>query len=170
MMPDRLLLWAAFASVLTTGIVLAVVARVLPRPSRRPLWTIVAALALGAIALLAAVLLPRDPAPRFGEELLNPIAVTPESVAVGEAIYRDRCLVCHGPSGGGNGPGAAGLDPPVSDFRVHLVAGHSDGRFFHWISEGIPGTAMPAFKGTLSAEQRWHVINFVRHTFTPAEK
>jgi putative copper resistance protein D len=170
MMPDRLLLWAALAAVVATGAVLAVVARMLPRSSRRPLWRIVAALVLGTVALLAVLRLAREPPPGIGEALLNPIASTPESVAAGEAIYRQRCQVCHGASGGGNGPGAAGLNPPVSDFRVHLLAGHSDGRFFHWISEGIPGTAMPSFKNSLSAGDRWHVINFMRHAFTPAEK
>ena len=58
----------------------------------------------------------------------------------------------------------------MSDVRVHLLAGHSDGRFFHWVSEGIPGTAMPSFKNSLSAGDRGHVINFMRHAFTPAEK
>jgi mono/diheme cytochrome c family protein len=157
-------------AVLVTGAALAVVARMLPRESRRPVWTAAGVLALAAIALLPVLLRLRGPQPTSVEELFNPIASTPESVVAGEAIYRTRCQVCHGVSGAGNGPGAAGLDPPVSDFRVHLVAGHSDGRFFHWISEGIPGTAMPAFKNVLGEEERWHVINFMRHAFTPAEK
>jgi hypothetical protein len=29
---------------------------------------------------------------------------------------------------------------------------------------------MPAFKDRLRVEERWHVINFIRHTFTPQEK
>jgi mono/diheme cytochrome c family protein len=168
-MPASLLL-AALAAALATGVVLAVVARMLPRESRRPLWVAAGVLAFSAIGLTGALLWPRGPQPLNVEELFNPIASTPESVAAGEGIYRARCQVCHGVSGAGNGPGAAGLNPPVSDFRVHLVAGHSDGRFFHWISEGIPGTAMPPFKNVLNEEGRWHVINFMRHAFTPAEK
>ena len=28
-----------------------------------------------------------------------------------------RCVTCHGPEGGGDGPGSAGLQPPPRDFR-----------------------------------------------------
>ena len=44
-----------------------------------------------------------------------------------------------------------------------------DGRLFFWISEGIGGTAMPAFKDRLSETERWDVVNFLK-TFTPAER
>jgi mono/diheme cytochrome c family protein len=162
------------AAVVVTVVVVVLVIWVLPAPNRRSLWRIVIALAGVALALVGVLVLLRARenrrADEFDEGRINPIPATAESVGMGEAIYRQQCQVCHGASGGGNGPGAAGLNPPVSDFRVHLLAGHTDGRFFHWISEGIPGTAMPAFKDRLRDEERWHVINFIRHTFTPQEK
>lgn len=168
----RIVLLAGLAAVIVTGTVVVIVARALAPERRRPLWMAELVLAGIALAIFAGIIVtrpPAEPAP-VDERLTNPVAPTLEALAAGEAIYRDRCQVCHGASGGGNGPGAAGLNPPVSDFRIHLLSGHSDARFFHWISDGIPGTAMPAFGNRLSVEERWQVITFMRHTFTPAEK
>jgi mono/diheme cytochrome c family protein len=39
---------------------------------------------------------------------------------------------------------------------------HADGQLFAWVSEGIPGTAMPGFRGRLTDEERWHVVNYLR--------
>jgi hypothetical protein len=60
------------------------------------------------------------------------------------------------------------MNPRPADFRVHMAAGHTDGELFYWVSEGLRGTAMPAFRDLLSEEERWHVINFIR-TFAPAD-
>lgn len=92
----------------------------------------------------------------------NPFPPTPESLARGEAVYRAQCQVCHGPEGRGDGPLAPTLVPRPADLRAHLAAGHTDGELFAWISEGIPGSGMPAFGDRLSEEERWHVINFLR--------
>jgi mono/diheme cytochrome c family protein len=100
---------------------------------------------------------------------VNPIPATIPSLAIGERIYRQNCEACHGVIGAGDGPAAAGLQPRPVDLRVHVAAGHSDGFFFYWISEGFRGTAMPAFKNRLSIEERWHVVNFIR-TFAVTDR
>ena len=42
-----------------------------------------------------------------------------ELVALGERLYREQsCVVCHGPSGQGNGSRAQALNPPPRDFRA----------------------------------------------------
>jgi len=46
----------------------------------------------------------------------------PEEVS-GRAIYADYCAVCHGPTGRGDGPAAAGLTPPPVDL-TRLSAGN----------------------------------------------
>jgi mono/diheme cytochrome c family protein len=99
----------------------------------------------------------------------NPIPSTISSLTVGERIYKQQCEVCHGVIGAGDGPAAAGLRPRPVDLRVHVAAGHSDGFFFYWISEGFRGTAMPAFKNVLSIEERWHVVNFIK-TFAVTDR
>ena len=39
----------------------------------------------------------------------------PEQQVSGRALYQDHCLACHGASGQGDGPAAAGLDHPPAD-------------------------------------------------------
>ena len=43
---------------------------------------------------------------------------------------------------------------------------HTDGQLFEWITNGYPGSAMPAFRDLLTDEQRWHLVNFIR-TLSP---
>ncbi|MDR5684043.1 MAG: cytochrome c [Armatimonadota bacterium] len=112
---------------------------------------------LGVLVVRGSLAPPVDP---FA--LRNPFPATFESVAIGERVYRQNCEVCHGPEGAGDGPLAATLRPRPVDFRVHMAMGHPDGQLFLWISNGIPGTAMPAWRGRLTEEERWHVINFIR--------
>jgi mono/diheme cytochrome c family protein len=113
----------------------------------------------------------RRSTPREIDARPNPIPPTQASLALGERIYRAQCQVCHGVDGYGNGPAAATLYPPPTDFVVHFASGHThtDGRLYYWITYGIAGTAMPAYRDRLSDTERWHVVNFLR-TFTPAER
>lgn len=95
----------------------------------------------------------------------NPIPPTRESIARGGAIYAERCVICHGEAGRGDGPLAAGMIPPPADFRVHLAAGHTEAQLFSWLSNGVPGTTMPPFRDQLSETDRWHVLNFIQTSF-----
>ena len=101
----------------------------------------------------------------------NPFPPTPESLAMGERVYRAQCQACHGADGGGNGPEAATLFPRPTDFVVHFASRHThpDGRLYYWISEGMAGTAMPAFRTRLSEAERWHVVNYIK-SFAPTER
>lgn len=90
----------------------------------------------------------------------NPIPSTTQSVEVGHRLYRAYCAVCHGPEGYGDGPAAASLVPRPSDLR--RAADMDDSVLFARITEGLPGTAMPAFRDVLTEEERWHVVNFLR--------
>ncbi len=42
------------------------------------------------------------------------------------------------------------------------MQGLTDGALFYIISRGLPETAMPAWETTLSEEERWDVVNFLR--------
>lgn len=49
-------------------------------------------------------------------------APTPAVAALSPAeeakkVYKTRCVVCHGEAGGGDGPGAAAMDPKPKTFR-----------------------------------------------------
>ena len=56
---------------------------------------------------------------------------------------------------------AGTLPTPPANFRVHVLF-HPDGVLYSWISDGIPGTSMPAWKYVLTAQEGWDLVNFLR--------
>lgn len=100
--------------------------------------------------------------PAEAAAVLNPIAASTESLAVGEQLYAANCAVCHGETGEGDGPGAAGLQKPPANLHETHVQENSDGALFYIISHGKPDTPMPAWNNILDEEQRWHVVNYLR--------
>ena len=95
------------------------------------------------------------------EQLRNPIAPTPESLAAGEAGYVQNCQVCHGTEGRGDGPGAPGLTPPPADLTIHVPL-HPDRDLFRFIHDGIPGTAMAPLGARLSDNDIWNLVNYIK--------
>jgi mono/diheme cytochrome c family protein len=62
----------------------------------------------------------------------------------------------------GDGPGAEGMNPPPANLLEGHALFHSDAEYFNWIRNGKPGTAMPAFSETLTDEQIWSTIHYLR--------
>jgi putative copper export protein/methionine-rich copper-binding protein CopC/mono/diheme cytochrome c family protein len=92
----------------------------------------------------------------------SPIPPSEVSVARGREVYAQACAECHGASGSGDGPRATERGERLTDLRLHLSAGHTDGDLYYWITNGIRGTDMPAFGGALAEDDRWHVVNAIR--------
>ena len=98
------------------------------------------------------------------------LPATEENVAAGKQIYRDSCWYCHGKVGDGNGPAADFLDPRPRDFTAGMYKIRTtktgelptDEDLFRIISKGIPGTAMPRWELTLSEEERWKVLQYIK--------
>jgi putative copper resistance protein D len=86
------------------------------------------------------------------------------SVANGTALYQDSgCAVCHGAEGHGDGPVAAELTPPPPDLTGRHANAHTAGDLYWWLSYGVkPASAMPGFSQSLSDEERWDLINYLR--------
>lgn len=105
---------------------------------------------------------------RVGADIRNPVRPDTASITKGQQIFQNNCQVCHGATGEGDGPGAASLNVKPPRYVDH-VPYHGDGTLFLWISEGIPLNSdvknMPGWKSSLSVEDRWNVVNFLRATF-----
>ncbi len=93
----------------------------------------------------------------------NPIPANQESVKAGENLYVVTCAPCHGLSGKGDGAVGLTLNPRPADLTQHAIPGvHTDAQLFEWITNGFPGSRMPAFKSSLSDTDRWNLVNFMR--------
>jgi cytochrome c oxidase cbb3-type subunit III len=90
----------------------------------------------------------------------NPLAGDPKAAKAGEYEFRINCALCHGlgARGGGRGPDLT---------RAQKKYAHTDADMFQIISNGIPGTAMPA-NGTngqgvgMTDEEIWQIITYIR--------
>jgi mono/diheme cytochrome c family protein len=101
--------------------------------------------------------------------------VAPDS-PLGARVYAQRCAVCHGADGKGNGPAAPSLRPRPRDFTRGVFKFKStrsiepprleDVR--RSIRDGIGGTSMPAWRDLLSADEIDAVSEYVR-TFGPIQ-
>jgi putative copper export protein/mono/diheme cytochrome c family protein len=97
---------------------------------------------------------------------VSPTDFSAASIVRGETVFAANCVACHGPSGRGDGPAAAGLRIKPADLTMPHIWEHTDGEMFWWLSHGIEdpegGMAMPGFAATLSADDRWALIDFLR--------
>jgi len=94
---------------------------------------------------------------------VNPIAPNADSVSIGKELYEKNCVACHGTSGKGDGAVGVTLNPRPADLSLHAVPGvHPDGQLYDWVTNGFAGTAMPTFRQSLSDDQRWHLVNYIR--------
>jgi len=92
----------------------------------------------------------------------NPISFTDDSVDTGGELFAANCAVCHGEEGLGDGPTAETLETKPANLTAGHVQELSDGALYYIVSHGRPETAMPAWEGALSEDQRWNVVNFLR--------
>jgi len=97
----------------------------------------------------------------------NPLPRTNRILSAGQQLYQEQCLLCHGPTGRGDGPVGRALSPPPADLQVHMIPGvHDDAQIFEWIELGYPDSQMPAFGEHLTADDIWSLVHFIR-TFAP---
>jgi mono/diheme cytochrome c family protein len=89
------------------------------------------------------------------------------SLAVGEKVVQERCVLCHGESGKGDGPGGAALNPKPRDWTDHTYMGsQTDDQLYQVIHDGKG--SMPAWgkTGILTEAEIRSAILKVR-TFDP---
>lgn len=87
------------------------------------------------------------------------------SPSQGASVYKENCMACHDADGTGKGEAGLELDPPPADLLMMAKMPMMKDNFFYWaIAEGgeLIGTDMPAFKETLSKQEIWNVISYIR--------
>ena len=92
----------------------------------------------------------------------NPVKMSEESIAVGKRHYEVFCLPCHGPEakGGVTGPVATKFVPPPDLTNAAFQKARTDGYWHSYIMVG--GAVMPAYGETLSSQEAWSIVNYLR--------
>jgi copper transport protein len=127
------------------------------------LLVLITGLAMGARASVEAANTP----PTTAAQAANPIADSADSIARGRSLYLANCSSCHGVDGRGDGPAATGLLPSPGNLG-DVVPGLSDGALNFRITYGTVGTAMPSFADSLTQNDRWDLVNYLRGTWSGA--
>lgn len=89
----------------------------------------------------------------------NPYPQSIASVDRGRALFQKNCAVCHGPEGRGDGV-AALAERPDDLTRIAKPPMFPDGVVAYRIANGVG--LMPAWRGNLSENEIWDLINFIR--------
>lgn len=92
--------------------------------------------------------------------LPNPLARTKEVFALGKAAFSDRCAVCHGAVGNGEGSLTAAYGGKPANLQAQQFRDYPDGKIYWVIVNGK--NAMPGHAADLTEEQRWAVVHYVR--------
>ena len=83
-------------------------------------------------------------------------ATSPENVAQGKALFTANCTTCHGAAGDGSAlKGAA-------DFTDQEFMSNEDpAKFFEAVTNGVEGSAMPAWGASFDEDQIWSLIDYL---------
>jgi len=114
---------------------------------------------ISGLAILIVLLMLLVPS-TLADEIRNPFSGDTKAAKAGEFEFRINCAFCHGlgARGGGRGPDLT---------RAHKRHGDADADLFQNISQGIPGTVMPA-NGTngqgvgMTDDEIWQIITYLR--------
>jgi len=94
----------------------------------------------------------------------NPLPSNAEVLAEGKEAFSHYCVACHGMDGQNTGvPFADRMSPQVPSLASSDVQSYSDGQLKWVIDYGIWPSGMPGSKDTLSDEEIWSIVVFLRH-------
>ncbi len=106
--------------------------------------------------VMTVAVLAQEEVPAPYAELENPFPWDDASAQqVGEEVYENSCLGCHGI----DGSNLADYDFSAADFSQSLEERQD---FYYWVlSEGRIEKGMPAYGSSLSEEERWQVLTYL---------
>jgi mono/diheme cytochrome c family protein len=94
----------------------------------------------------------------------NPLPDTPATRADGKEAFSHYCVACHGMDGQATGvPFVNHISPPIPSLASPDVQSYTDGQLKWILDYGIQPSGMPGSKGTLSDEELWSIVAFLRH-------
>lgn len=95
----------------------------------------------------------------------NPYKATADSIKKGKFLYNSYCIACHGENGNSQTPVAL-FRGGVLPIGLLLTADSTitEGYLFYKITYGgIGDISMPPFAYSISEEERWHLVNYLKN-------
>ncbi|MCX9009829.1 MAG: cbb3-type cytochrome c oxidase subunit I [Candidatus Methanoperedens sp.] len=83
-------------------------------------------------------------------------------VTEGKILFVQRCLPCHGASGIGQGPYARHVNQHPANLNDRISNFPGDDYHFWRVMEGVPGTAMPPWRLSLTEDTVWKIVSYER--------
>ncbi len=99
-------------------------------------------------------------APKSADSYKNPYEGNQKATLTGKKLYGQFCAICHGNKGKGDGMAGMALKPRPADFTKDNIQSQTDGAIYWKLTEGK--APMAAYKETLTEQQRWQLVNFIR--------
>jgi mono/diheme cytochrome c family protein len=99
-------------------------------------------------------------APTEANSLENPLKGNEKATQAGKKLYTQLCAICHGNKGKGDGVAGMALKPRPANFIKDIVQKQTDGAIYWKMTEGR--APMAAYKSSLTEEQRWQLVNYIR--------
>ena len=99
-------------------------------------------------------------APPIADNKRNPYQDNEEAMKDGKKLFNQLCAICHGAKGKGDGVAGMSLNPRPADLTKAVVQSQTDGAIFWKMTEGR--APMAEYKSSLSEEQRWQLVNYIR--------
>lgn len=94
----------------------------------------------------------------------NPLPTSPDTLADGKEAFGHYCVACHGMDGQNTGvPFVDHISPPIPSLASPEVQSYTDGQLKWILDNGIWPSGMPGSKGTLSDDELWSIVVYLRH-------
>ncbi len=98
--------------------------------------------------------------------LATPSTANGADTAAGKAVYERLCVYCHGPKGEGDGPAGSLTGVPTGDLSNKAYMSLLSDQELHdriaWGEEKFPYLQMPGWRSSLSDEEIWSVVAYIR--------
>jgi mono/diheme cytochrome c family protein len=86
-----------------------------------------------------------------------------QDLELGQKIYANNCVACHGEKGDGQGPASRAIASrkPRNFLQEDFQFGSKREEIYQTISNGVQGSAMPPWKDALSEKERFAVVDYI---------
>lgn len=99
-------------------------------------------------------------APAEFANLTNPVKDKPGILKMGREFYEERCEICHGKLGRGDGAWARNFSKVPTNLASKVVQANTDGELFYKVTNSRG--PHPASKVRFTDEERWYLVAYLR--------